>query len=303
MMARIRTIKPEFFRHEELFDAEQETGFPLRLAFAGLWTVCDREGRFRWCPRQIKLDVLPHDNVDFSRVLDALTTRGFIVKYTINGEAFGYVPSWGRHQVINNRESVSELPEPPPSSGGVGVVLPRTEPPETTREPRVTDACPTPLVHAQGEGEGEGEEEGKGRGRESTSSLRSEVGPRKCATPRPSKTAIPDDFGISDRVRRWAGENGFGRLDDHLAAFRRKCAAHGYAYLDHDAAFMEAIREDWAKLRRGPSAGAPPPDDTGGKAADDSARYLAEQAEHRRHATKPPATLLAIAGKAGRAAQ
>jgi hypothetical protein len=39
------------------------------------------------------------------------------------------------------------------------------------------------------------------------------------------------------------------RLDEHLEAFRRKCAAHGYAYRDHDAAFMEAIREDWAKLR------------------------------------------------------
>jgi hypothetical protein len=34
-MARIRTIKPEFFRHGGLFDAEIETGLPLRVAFAG----------------------------------------------------------------------------------------------------------------------------------------------------------------------------------------------------------------------------------------------------------------------------
>ena len=27
-MARIRTIKPEFFKHEDLFDAEKETGLP-----------------------------------------------------------------------------------------------------------------------------------------------------------------------------------------------------------------------------------------------------------------------------------
>jgi hypothetical protein len=30
-MSRIRTIKPDFFTHEDLFDAEQESGLPLRL--------------------------------------------------------------------------------------------------------------------------------------------------------------------------------------------------------------------------------------------------------------------------------
>ena len=47
-MARIRTIKPEFFRHEALYEAEHETGLPLRVAYAGLWTAADREGRFQW---------------------------------------------------------------------------------------------------------------------------------------------------------------------------------------------------------------------------------------------------------------
>ncbi|PAQ09724.1 hypothetical protein [Mesorhizobium temperatum] len=111
-MSRIRTIKPEFFKHEELFDAEVETGLPLRLSFAGLWTQCDREGRFVWRPRQLKADILPYDDVDFSRVLDALATRGFIVKYASADRSFGYVPSWNRHQVINNRESASSLPNP-----------------------------------------------------------------------------------------------------------------------------------------------------------------------------------------------
>ncbi|MER8511696.1 hypothetical protein NKH47_01900 [Mesorhizobium sp. M1060] len=111
-MSRIRTIKPEFFKHEELFDAEIETGLPLRLSFAGLWTQCDREGRFVWRPRQLKADILPYDEIDFSRVLDALATRGFIVKYASENRTFGYVPSWTRHQVINNRESASILPNP-----------------------------------------------------------------------------------------------------------------------------------------------------------------------------------------------
>ena len=90
-MSRIRTIKPEFFRHEALYEAERETGLPLRVAFAGLWTVADREGRFHWRPRALKLDCLPYDEVDFSRVLDALATRGFIVQYQGNGEPLGWI--------------------------------------------------------------------------------------------------------------------------------------------------------------------------------------------------------------------
>jgi hypothetical protein len=109
-MARIRTVKPELFRHESLFEAEQECQLPLRLAFIGLFTCCDREGRFRWRPRQLKLDILPYDTVDFARVLDALATRGFIVKYEVAGEVYGCIPSWEKHQYVNNKEMPSELP-------------------------------------------------------------------------------------------------------------------------------------------------------------------------------------------------
>lgn len=145
-MARIRSIKPEFFRHEALYEAERESGLPLRLAFAGLWTAADREGRFRWAPRALKLDCLPYDEVDFSRVLDALTTRGFLVKYAVNGVEYGVIPSFTTHQVINNRESPSNLPEPNENN-------------TLTRGPRVPHASATPLVQDQGEGKGK---EGKG---------------------------------------------------------------------------------------------------------------------------------------------
>lgn len=141
-MSRIRTIKPDFFKHEALFDAEKETGLPLRLAFAGLWTQCDRAGRFQWRPRALKTDIMPYDEIDFSRVLDALATRGFIVKYTSNGEHFGYVPSWNKHQVINNREMNSVLPDP------VDCTIETDA--SATRLPRVTET-------SKGNMEGEGE--------------------------------------------------------------------------------------------------------------------------------------------------
>lgn len=147
-MARIRTVKPELFRHEALYEAEVKTGLPLRLAYIGLFTACDRDGRFKWKPRALKLDVLPYDQTDFSRVLDALSTHGFIVKYTYEGDEFGCIPSWLQHQVINNRESTSLLPSLEESTA-------------CTCDPRVTNVLTTPLVHTQVEGNGR---EGKRKG-------------------------------------------------------------------------------------------------------------------------------------------
>ena len=150
-MARIRTIKPEFFRHEALFEAEQASGLPLRVAYAGLFTVADREGRFKWSPRALKLDCLSYDEVDFAAVLDALAAAGFIVKYEIDGESYGAIPSWKRHQFINNRENPSALPAPNES------IL--------TQDARVTDASSTRVEHGQGEGKGR---EGNGKERNGT---------------------------------------------------------------------------------------------------------------------------------------
>ncbi len=109
-MTRIRTVKPEFFRHEALFDLEERTELPIRLAFIGLWGCCDREGRFEWRPRALKLDVLPYDEIDFAAVLDALAEGGFIIRYTHGDKVYGWVPSWKLHQHINMREQASRLP-------------------------------------------------------------------------------------------------------------------------------------------------------------------------------------------------
>jgi hypothetical protein len=137
---RIRTIKPEFFHHEGLFEAEAETKLPLRVAFAGLWCIADRQGRFKWEPRRIGVQVLPYDGVDFSRVLDALATRAFVLKYRVGDACFGWIPSFLKHQVINNRESESVLPDP---EGNIEVTPTNTEEfdASSTREPREDHAC------------------------------------------------------------------------------------------------------------------------------------------------------------------
>lgn len=151
---RIRTIKPEFFLHGSLYELEIESQLPVRLVFIGLWCAADREGRFQWDARKLKVQILPYDNIDFPRVLDALATRGFIVRYALGTREFGAIPSFKKHQVINNREKKSEIPDF--ADPNAQVIAP---PPLLTRAPRVSDACPTPLNLDQEEGKGR---EGKG---------------------------------------------------------------------------------------------------------------------------------------------
>lgn len=92
------------------------------------------------------------------------------------------------------------------------------------------------------------------------------------------KTGLPEDFGISELVQAWAVEKGYGQLPEHLEAFKRKSTANGYSYADWDAAFMEAIREDWAKLRARAKNGAAPPAETRHfTTADETQRMLAER--------------------------
>lgn len=146
---RIRTIKPEFYLHAELFTAERETGLPLRIAYTGLWGAADREGRFKWRPMTLGVTILPFDGIEFSRVLDALWTRGFLVKYRVGNEWYGAIPSFSKHQVINNRERKSEIPDI-----------------STADEVAIADLTRQPRVDHAGKAEGKGKEgnmEGKGK--------------------------------------------------------------------------------------------------------------------------------------------
>jgi hypothetical protein len=78
--------------------------------------------------------------------------------------------------------------------------------------------------------------EGKGRGRNE----------------RPStKTQIPENFAISERVMDWAAKRSVANLQAHFENFVSASKAKGYAYADWDEALMNAIRNDWAKIGKG----------------------------------------------------
>ena len=74
--------------------------------------------------------------------------------------------------------------------------------------------------------------------------------PKECARPPSAKTSLPADFAITPELHAWAEQHGYGDLPQHLDRFRDKAQANGYRYSDWNAAFRNAVRDDWAGLRK-----------------------------------------------------
>lgn len=66
--------------------------------------------------------------------------------------------------------------------------------------------------------------------------------------PRKRATSLPESFSVSERVRQWALDKGYGNLEEHLEHFIGSCKARGAKYIDWDEALMNAIRGNWARL-------------------------------------------------------
>jgi hypothetical protein len=107
-MPRARNIKPAFFKNEELVELPFET----RLAFIGLWTLADREGRLEDRPKRIKMELFPADNVDVDAALSELQAAGFILRYVVDDTAYIQVLNFSKHQNPHKNEAPSSIPAP-----------------------------------------------------------------------------------------------------------------------------------------------------------------------------------------------
>lgn len=105
-MARIRTIKPEFFTSSDILSLT-----PLaRLFYVSLWCEADREGLLSWNTETLKFRYFPKDKVDIENLAAELIEQKLInVLVGDDGREYAEIPSFKSHQVINNRESDSIL--------------------------------------------------------------------------------------------------------------------------------------------------------------------------------------------------
>jgi hypothetical protein len=108
-MARIRTIKPEFWTDEAIV----KLPFEARLLFIGMWNFADDSGALDYSPDRIRLQILPDEsNCDITGLIDLLVAAG-LIDYWVNEEGTQAITvrNWLKHQKIDNPSRKSIIRE------------------------------------------------------------------------------------------------------------------------------------------------------------------------------------------------
>jgi hypothetical protein len=214
---RIRTIKPEFWKHEELSALPEAT----HMLAAALLNYSDDEGYFNANPRLIQSECCPlrEPSVSVQDSLTSLSVMGYIrLGKTIEGKHYGQVINFLEHQRVN-RPVASKIKE-------LAILWADSPTPHT----QITEPSPP---------EGKGmEEEGNG-----------ERASERAPTPKIDKrgTRIPDDWQPPSVGKAY----GLGRgipdslLADEIEAFRdhwRAKPGKDGLKLDWDAAWRTWVK-------------------------------------------------------------
>jgi hypothetical protein len=137
-MARTRNIRPGFFTNDALGELQPV----VRLLFAGLWTVADREGRLLDRPKRLKAELLAYDHLNVDKALDELADRGFIERYECKGQRCIQVHNWRKHQHPHPREDASVLPAPHGYEAGPGLTTGSSPEPDLNDSPEPDPGAP-----------------------------------------------------------------------------------------------------------------------------------------------------------------
>lgn len=98
-MARIRTIKPEFWTNERVMECSANA----RLLFIGMWNFADDLGRLALAPKTIKAQVFPSDDISLDTVrgmIQELSDNGLLLIYEAVGKEYLQIVGW-QHQRID----------------------------------------------------------------------------------------------------------------------------------------------------------------------------------------------------------
>jgi hypothetical protein len=112
-VARIRTIKPEFWEDEEIGTLSREA----RLLLIGTWNLADDEGLLRWTPVYLKAALFMYDDdltvAKTEKLMEELAVKPIILPYQggTGLQRLGCIVNFRRHQRIN-RPQPGRLPPP-----------------------------------------------------------------------------------------------------------------------------------------------------------------------------------------------
>jgi len=121
-MARIRTVKPEFWTDEKVVECSIEA----RLLFIGMFNFSDDNGNLVNSPKRIKMQVFPADVIECDPLLKELITHGLLTEYSVNGVSYLNIKGFNKHQKIN-RPSKTDIPKQNFSEDSVSTHEPLTD--------------------------------------------------------------------------------------------------------------------------------------------------------------------------------
>ena len=97
----------------EQFATLSKTG---RLLFIGIITHSDDEGRFKASSALIRAEIFPYDDMSSEAIekeINNVADSGLIVLYEVNGQRYGYLPTWETYQTLRkDRVKSSSIPTP-----------------------------------------------------------------------------------------------------------------------------------------------------------------------------------------------
>jgi hypothetical protein len=100
-MARIRTIKPEFWASEQV----SELSLQARLVFIGLWNFCDDAGVFPASFKNLRSEIFPADDkitdLNVASWVDELIKNILVYEYQAKGRPYWWVIKFKDHQKID----------------------------------------------------------------------------------------------------------------------------------------------------------------------------------------------------------
>ena len=110
-MARIRTIKPEFWEDENL----AKLPVHARLLFIGTWNFADDNGALLANPVLMKSHIFPYEDIGISTIsewIDMLVENGMLIRTTYNGKDYLVIRKFLIHQKINRKSIRINIPLP-----------------------------------------------------------------------------------------------------------------------------------------------------------------------------------------------
>lgn len=187
-MARIRSVKPEFWDDRKL---ARRTSRDARLLYIGLWNFADEHAREPGDPATIKGKVFPYDDdigvPEIRKLLDELAELGRVIRYEDDGDPYLFLPTLHKHQRLETAKVPSRYPAPPdddfalfPASDipGADESAPRAD----RSAPRADESAPFYVA----------------------GSMEHVAGSRDAPPARRRATRLPDDFTVTPEMVDWA---------------------------------------------------------------------------------------------------